>query len=49
MNASPVTLEQAEMKIPEAFKDTVFVTGFVWGLNCGLVMMFLVAIICFFS
>jgi hypothetical protein len=43
--AFALTLERAEMKNLEAFKDT----GFVWELNCGLVMMFLVAIICFFS
>ena len=34
------------MKIPEACRDSGFQTGFIWGLGCGLFLVFLAAILC---
>ena len=34
------------MKIPEDFRDVGFQTGFIWGLGCGLVLVFVAVIVC---
>jgi hypothetical protein len=34
---------EPRMKIPEAFRDSRFQIGFIWGLGCGLFLMFLAA------